>query len=165
MVLEYSRTIDGLIRTIFVSQKKSNLKRGFGDIGYSFEWFRKWILSQKNFYDLFKSWEKNGFKKDFKPSINRLNDYVGYKKNNIELMTWRENLDRYSIDRMNGINNKQNRPVFQIDYYSNEILKKHFSIKNASRLTGADPKNIKFCCDKVHKYNSAKGFKWAWASK
>lgn len=162
-ILNFYRSKNGLIKTIFISQKSSNLKRGYGKIGYSFEWFKNWLLKNSEFNKLFDAWVDSDFKKYLKPSVNRINDYIGYEKKNIELMTWKENWEKSCKDKIIGLNNKQSRPVFQMNLETNEIIKKHYSINSASRITGACAKNIKYCCDKKQRYKSSMGFKWAWA--
>ena len=57
----------------------------------------------------------------------------------------------------NGINNKQNKAVTQIDLKGVFIDKFH-SISEAARQTGIPDSNISRCCNK--KLKTAGGFKW-----
>jgi len=39
-------------------------------------------------------WIENDCIKDLVPSVNRLDDYINYSLDNIELVTWKENNDK-----------------------------------------------------------------------
>ena len=92
----YKRTIDGLISRIYYSQKGSSKRREHNPPTYSKEQLHVWMTSQVNFNNLYINWVASGYKKDLVPSVDRLDDYKGYSFDNIQLMTWRENLDKYN---------------------------------------------------------------------
>ena len=92
--LKFSRTELGLSGNIFRDQKKDSKHRGHIPPSYSLKEFREWLFNQKNFKILFNKWIKSNYKKDQRPSVDRLDNYKGYSFNNIQLITWKENNEK-----------------------------------------------------------------------
>ena len=69
--------------------------RGHKPPEYSFEQFYNWLINQQKFEKLYNDWIASGCENNLKPSVDRPNDYKGYSLNNIQLMTWRENKEKY----------------------------------------------------------------------
>ena len=97
---------------------------------YSNVELREWILRQPNFDLLYNDWVKSGYKKELRPSVDRLDDYQGYFFGNIRLC---------------GKNNKKSRSVYQIDLDGN-IVKEFYSAKQAERDGIAGHQNISAAC-------------------
>lgn len=116
---------------------------------------------KNNFEKFYSDWKSSGYKKFLKPSVDRIDDYGTYTKDNIQLMTFYENWQKAIKDKVEGKTNKQNKAVVAISPIGEEFL--FHSIKDASRKTGADSKNIQYCCDGKPKYKTSKGYKWKWA--
>lgn len=104
------RTMPKLIKVMYNSQVYASKKRGYV-MEISREEFYGWIMVQKNFKKLFKEWEKSGWEKDMRPSVDRLDDYKPYSRDNIQLITWLENRTKAAKDRKKGINGKVNKAV------------------------------------------------------
>ena len=153
----YQKTRNGLTSCIYNCQKKNAISTGKDKPNYTMLELREWIFLQKNFENLYQAWVDSSFNKELRPSCDRKNDYIGYKLDNLELMTWKENRDKGARDCRNGTNNKKNRKVYQLDL-NRKIIAEHYSMNSASRLTGAGLGNIYSCC--IGKYKSAGGFKW-----
>jgi hypothetical protein len=83
--IEYYRSVKGLIKSIFRTQKKASKIRGHKPPAYTFEELYNWILSQSHFKKLYDRWVESGYKKDLRPSIDRLDDSKGYSFDNIQL--------------------------------------------------------------------------------
>ena len=152
-----SRTKKGLTCSMFAHQKATSRIRKREQPKYTLSELRKWIYSQPIFEELYNNWITSGYKKEFKPSIDRLNDYKTYSLNNIQLTTWQKNVRRYYSDRMNGINNKQNRAVLQFDL-NETFIKEFYSMKQAERDTGVNNHSIWKNCTK--RLKTAGGFIW-----
>jgi len=153
----YSRTKNGLVARIYNSQKTGSKSRGHSMPSYSKQELKDWLYSQHIFHDLYDLWVMSGFDKEQRPSVDRLDDYVGYEFGNIQVMTWRENRVKYYLDKVSGKNNKTALPVLQFDKYGNSVNRYH-SISEASRITGTNKSNIAQCAK--GKRTSAGGFVW-----
>ena len=86
-----NRDTHGLIRRIYNRQRHSTIERGHPPVEYTLEWLNNWIKNQDHFEKLYNNWVKSGYNKDLTPSIDRINNELWYKKDNIQLMTWKEN--------------------------------------------------------------------------
>lgn len=94
-----NRKTHGLIRRIYNRQRHSSIERNHPPVEYSLDWFRDWVFKQKHFKELYDRWVESGYNKDLTPSIDRINNELWYKKDNIQLMTWKENNIKGSIER------------------------------------------------------------------
>lgn len=106
--VKYNRTEKGLLSSIYDGQKCSSKTRGHNPPSYTKEWLAEWLFSQPHFQEIFDGWITSGYDKDWKPSVDRKDDELGYSKHNIQLITFKENMDKQ--------NDKQR--VGQL-YYSN----------------------------------------------
>jgi group I intron endonuclease len=52
------------------------------------------------------------------------------------------------------------KPVYQIDVITKQIIRKYYSITEASKITGIKHSQIGACCNDIPKYNKAGGFIW-----
>ena len=59
--------------------------------------FREWMYAN-SYEELFDNWASSDYDAMLKPSVDRLDSYKGYTYNNIQLGTWRQNLDNAQID-------------------------------------------------------------------
>ena len=152
-------TKNQLIARIYCNQNKS-LKRKIKTPNYSLSELRLWALSQDIFHLLFDKWVESGYKKSLTPSFDRIDDYIGYKIINLNIVTWKENEEKGNKDRVSGKNNKKSRKVLQVAL-SGLIIKEHYSLASAGRFTGAGLGAIWSCCN--GKAKTAGGFKWQYA--
>ncbi len=105
---KYNRSSEGISNIMYLSQKRSSRHRKMDLPTYTEDEFKQWLFTNPKFDSLYENWKESGYMKDLKPSVDRLNDYVSYRLDNIQLVTWVENRERSYIDKLNGINNKQN---------------------------------------------------------
>jgi len=157
---EYLKTKDGVVATIYGSQKSNSKTRGHRLPEYTKQELYDWLFSQQLFHELYDEWKQSGYKKRLKPSVNRIHDKLHYCMRNIELMTWGENEDLGNSDMKLGRNNKKSKKVMQYDLGGNYITS-HYSAAQASRNTGVNRQNISACC--IGKRKSTGGFKWSHA--
>lgn len=155
--IEYSRTKLGLVTKIYSTQRSSSKRRGHCAPLYTLKELVEWVFKQPNFDCLFKLWVECDYESDSKPSIDRKNDYIGYSLDNIQLITWKENKDKYRSDVKSGVNRKHMKPVIQFSL-GGVFVKSHYSISSASRLTNISLNSISACIN--NKRKSAGSFKW-----
>jgi len=76
--------------------KRSSRERGHEPPNFSREQFVSWAISQKNWEVLWVNYQQSSFDRMLRPSVDRLNNSIGYSFRNIRLVTWRENLSAYT---------------------------------------------------------------------
>ena len=154
---EQRKTKDGLTCRMYYNQKKNAKARNYALPNYSMVELREWVYSQPNFNELYDNWVKSGYDKDLIPSADRLDDYKSYTFDNIQLVTFRENLDNGMTNIKLGINNKPNKAVYQMDLYGT-VINEFNSLHIAERETGIDCRSISRVC--LGKKKSTQGFRW-----
>ena len=138
----YTRTKDGLVRTTYQAQVARTKKKNFPPITYSYEELKAWFWKQPEAETLYKNWVDSGYKTELRPSVDRLNDYKGYSLDNIQLVTFKQNVEKYYKDAMSGINAKMCKSVDQWTL-SGEFIKTWPSIAIASRELHINKGNIR----------------------
>jgi len=157
-IIAHSKTKIGLIEKIYKSQKTSSKKRGHSKPTYSLDEFMDWMLSHCDFHRLFNIWKLSNYDTWLIPSVDRLDDYIGYSFGNIQLMTWKENKTKFGKDQINGVNNKQSKSVSCYNENSGELIGTYYSMSKASLSTGVPIGNISKCVSGIRK--SAGGLLW-----
>lgn len=152
-----SRTKNGLLVVIYNSQKLRSKKNNFNQPEYSLEDLRKWAFSQPIFHKLYDEWVKSGYQKMLVPSFDRTDDYQGYCLTRLNIMTWKENREKYHQDLINFINNKKRKPVAQ-EELNGAFIKNHISITEAGKSVGVTKTSIWRCCKGL--VGSSAGYKW-----
>lgn len=152
-----TKTKDGIVTAIYSAQKRNSKKRNHNPPSYSKRELKQWLFSQPLFHRLFDNWKRLDFQTDYKPSVDRKDDYIGYTIDNIQLMTWGENSKKGSEDRKSGRNNKMSRAVLQ---YTKDgvFIEEHYSVKSAARSIDKHDTNIHAVCS--GKRNTLGGFIW-----
>jgi len=153
----YYRTKNGLITRIYNSQCLSSIRRGHILPSYSKQELKEWTLNQLIFHILYDNWENSGYEKMLIPSFDRINDYLGYSLDNIQITTWKENFDKGHLDKKNGINNKNSKAVISTHKITGEQTE-YYSAMQASRETNIAQASISRCC--LDKVKTAGGFYW-----
>jgi len=157
---EYRKTKEGVSYVIYHSQIFSSKQRRYPLPNYSLKEFREWLFSQPIFHDLYDLWVNSGYNRWLKPSCDRINDYMGYSLDVLQIMTWKENSDKGKSDRVVGNNNKASKGVVQLSP-GGEVVGVYHSQAQAYRETGVRQPNINKCCNGVRPL--AGGFKWEYA--
>ena len=157
---QYLRTKDGLVSKIYGAQILSSKRRGHNAPTYTKKELKHWLFSQKKFHVLYDNYQRLDYQKDYLPSVDRKDDYIGYTMDNIQLMTWKENNEKNTRDIKAGINNKLSKGVIQLTK-DLEFVSLYYSVHQASRETGISRANIGICCQE--KRRTAGGFVWRYA--
>lgn len=91
------QTRHGLIGCIYKNQKCNAKVRGHSVPDYTKPQLTAWLYLN-GFEALYQAWERSGFCKWLRPSVDRIDSKQSYFFGNIELVTWRENFDRNSVE-------------------------------------------------------------------
>jgi hypothetical protein len=85
---------EDLLKQIYKLQKRNSKKRGHPPPKYSYGDFRDWALQDRDFLTLYNDWEAAEFEPDLRPSCDRIMDNHGYSFENIQWMTFRDNISK-----------------------------------------------------------------------
>lgn len=153
---KYKRTEKGLTAVIYSNQRANSKHRNHQPPEYNLKELRKWLTKTK-FSQLYIEWVLSGYERNLIPSCDRLDDYKHYTLDNLQVVTFGYNVSKAYADRRNGINNKVNIAVEQIDS-DGVVINTFYSMTEADRRTEAHQANIFKCC--VNERHTAGGYAW-----
>jgi len=119
-VKKYRKTKKGVLTNMY-----AHMNRRY--IDFSLAEFHEMFLEDKKFCRIFNEWERKGYRKDLRPSLDRIDYRIDYHVNNINMMTWAEN--RYKQNRERKL--MRAKPIYQL--LDGKIIKKWFSQSVAGR--------------------------------
>ena len=135
---KYNRTKKGLLSAIYDGQKGSSKTRGHNPPSYTKEWLAEWLFNQPNFKLLYSEWEASNYLKDLKPSVDRINDDLGYLETNIQLMTSKQNEDKQNDKQRTGC-------IYFSNYHEAYIAR----VQIAGKVTSIKQSKNKEVCEKA----------------
>ena len=156
---KYQRTKKGLVTRIYNNQKNNSIVRGNNPPTYSKEELREWLYAQPKFHTIYDNWKRLDYQKEYAPSIDRKDDYIGYTLSNIQLITWSLNNKKGALSRKNGTNNKGSKAVVQLSK-DGDFIQEFYSIAEAVRKTEIDRVTIQEVCKNKYGRKSAGGYTW-----
>jgi len=150
------QTENGLITSIYSSQKSNSKRRGHLMPEYSKIELIKWLYNN-NFKTLYNNWVKSNYNSNLKPSVDRLNDERCYSFSNIRLVTWHENNKKGYSNVINGVDKRKLRSVNKYSVWG-YFLRTYYSISQAERETNISSSRISSVCK--NEKGTAGGFMW-----
>jgi len=142
----FRKTKRGVVTNLFHKMKSRNL------VEFDLEWLHE-FSDCKKFNRLFNEWVKSSYKKEFKPSIDRILNGKGYTKDNVQWLTWSENRYKQIMERR-----CRKGPVLQMQ--GDKLIRKHKSQRAAVISTGITQANISACLN--GKRSNAGGYSWSY---
>lgn len=136
---------------IYSHQKESSLRRGHTPPYYSREWLYRWLVDQELFHELYEQYKTSGYQKNLKPSVDRIDNSIGYTKDNIQLMTWEENNTKGRDER--GV------PIGKFSE-SMELICTYDSMSKAAIDIVGTTEGKKNIFNAISRNNKAYGFYW-----
>jgi len=155
-VLDYKKTVKGVVSVIYHNQINNTRKRGMEDVSYTQSELQDFLVDETNFMELYTAWVSSDYLKDLKPSVDRDDDYKSYSLDNIQVMTQEEHFAKSGLDRVEGFNLKASTPVYGIA--QDGSVTEYFSIHEAARQTNSHYTNIWNVC--MGNRKSAAKHKW-----
>jgi len=159
------RTKDGVVNTMYSHQRGSSKKRNHAMPTYTKQELKDWLFSQEKFHTLYDNWKRLDYQSEYKPSVDRLDERIGYTMANIQLVSWGENNRNHSIGIELETSSKFTRPIKQYTL-EGELIEEFISVAEASRqlyistgqiigvCAGTDGKKLRY---------KAKGFQFRYA--
>ena len=159
---DYWRTPEGRLSQIYAHQQVISRERGHPPPQYTRDELYAWAF-QNQYEQLYLQWKSANYPKNLTPSIDRLNDLLGYSLQNIQLITWNENNQKMYDHRKSCKRiTRQNRKVEQLSLDGDHVS--FFdSISHAARSTGITRTNINGMCKNKPNVKSVGGFIWRYA--
>ena len=156
-VYNYRKTINGLISAIYGQQRSKSKRRNHPEPSYNLYQFNNWCYDN-GIVHLHEKWVENGYNKDLRPSVDRIDDSKPYSFDNIQLIIWKENDEKAKNDRKTGkLITSQNKSVKGIHKQTGKEVV-FYSTHQAERSLGINHSNISKCCKGIAK--SAGGYHW-----
>jgi len=131
---DYFRSFDGVITDIYANEKKSARERNISPPQYTKQELKTYLTNSVIFHKLYDVWVASNYKTNLKPSIDRVDDMLGYSFDNIEVVTWEENYKRCGENVLLGTNCKTINKTFYI--YEHGIVTEFTSLRGVADYTG-----------------------------
>lgn len=156
-VKENRRTFEGLIVEIYSGQKTASKRRGMSPPHFTKQELYDWCKNDKEFNRLYKEWVESDYHIDKRPTTDRLDELKTYSFDNIQALTYRDNINKYHNDLIKGRTKRALKPVCQ---YSLEgvFIKEYYSIAEASRQSRINQSKISACANGCQKTSG--GYIW-----
>lgn len=158
------RTPQGLVRHVFNNQRLTSRRAGRPEPTYTYKQLEDWFLNHPNFQKLYNAWVASDYDRNLSPSVDRKDNTLGYSFNNIELMTWRQNLTNQKTQNMScEFLTANSKGVSQLDMEGN-LIETFKSISNALRSIRGKSVGVSNVASAANgNLPHAYGFRWAWA--
>jgi hypothetical protein len=152
----YDRTEKGVIRVIYKTQKSNSKRRGHNPPTYTKKELKEWLY-KNGFKKLYDEWVANGYNKNKKPSIDRINDFKGYSFDNIILTTWELNMLKAINDKLNGTGTSGMKCKSTLCFDRNgKLIAEYVSYNSARRAVGYSFEKVL----NTNRPDKTKGFIW-----
>lgn len=144
----FRKTKRGVVTNLYSKLKSRNT------VEFDLEYLHEFAKCKK-FDRIFNEWVKSNYHKQFKPSVDRINNKKHYTKNNIQWLTWAENRYKQTMER-------RSRKGRVAKIMGNKIIEIFISQRVAVLKTGLSQGDISMVLN--GKRNYCGGYKWAYVS-
>lgn len=127
----YRKTPKGVLTNMYNHMKHRHT------VEFTLKEFHQMFLCDNRYLRLYKEWVKNGYDKQFKPSLDRMNPKKNYSKENVQMLTWTEN--RFKQSATDG---KLGRKPRVIQMLGDKVIKIYQSQRHAVKELGVSQGNI-----------------------
>lgn len=140
----WRRTKRGLVTNLYGKMKSRH------PVDFELVWLHEFAICKK-FDRIFSEWESSGYRKEFRPSIDRISNKKGYLKKNVQWLTWSENRYKQTMER-------RCRKGKIVQMQGDKVITVHRSQRQAVIDTGIQQGNISACLS--GKRETAGGYNW-----
>jgi hypothetical protein len=145
-MLKYRTTKKGILTNSFQHQKSRK------PVYYTLNELHERFLSDKRFNRLFNEWVAAGYKKEKKPTVDRINCKKGYSMENVHCLTWEENKYKQRMEFKILFARKIGA------FLNGELIMEFKSVSDAVRKTGIHQGSISSALTKARK--TCRGYVW-----
>jgi len=132
--LAHKRTITGLLNLMYRNQVERSKKRKQPPPAYTLKEFINIIINiLPGFYKLYDAWKLSNYKKQLRPSVDRLNSKLPYVLGNIELVTWEINDKRGRMEKQRGVS------IYTLE---GKFIKKFDSIRSTAKYLNVNKSTV-----------------------
>ena len=142
----WSKTKRGLITTLYHRLKNRRA------VEFSMEWLHA-FADCKKFNRLYDEWVSSGYEKEFKPSLDRISNRKDYTKDNVQWLTWAENIHKQKMER-------RSRKGAVVQKHGNKIIKVFSSQREVVMLMGVSQSSLSACLRGKNK--TCCGYSWSY---
>ncbi len=129
---------ENFVCKIYSKQKNSSIKRGHFPPEYTLQELREYLMNNQKYINMFNRYIESGRDKNLAPSVDRLENDRGYSFDNIQLITWKENLlKEVEYQKENGGHRIMHTGL-------DGISKEYCSISEAARALGTTKQRISY---------------------
>ena len=158
---KWRRGLKGRVVNIYSRQKHYSDKRGHPQPSYSKDELVTWALSQEKYHKMHNIWVLSDYDKSLTPTVDRIDDSVGYTMDNIQLLTWCENKNKHYDDRRVDELWARSKQINKLTM-DGKYIETFSSASKAGRSVGSSQGNISSVCRGER--NSCKNFKWEYVN-
>lgn len=168
--IKYNKaTPERVVKKLYLTQCNNAVIRKMALPTYTYEELLDWVLKQKNFNNIWDNYVKSNYQKDLRPSVDRINNDISYTFSNIQLVTWKDNLNNAVLAKKQGLLGKARKVAsYTLDGQLHKIYPNVMSAcrdingKSWGIYTVADKKPVKDGRGYPYTPKTYKGFKWEW---
>ena len=166
MTINWNRSKSGVITRLWHKHNHRSKQRKMPPPDYDRNWLESFIMNHPDFERIYSGYVESGYDVMMSPSIDRINDDGGYTKENIRLVTFKENMEHaWQAGRNKEHENSgwskgacgDHRPVIQFTM-SGAYLREFISVSEACRETKSHDSKVSHACSGKRK--SHNGFQW-----
>lgn len=162
MTINWNRSPKGIAIRTWHKQKVRSKHRGHAEPSYTKEWLIDFIVNHPDFNRLYDDYVNSDYDRLFVPSVDRLDDNVGYTTDNIRLVSFSDNMEhayesgrkREHINRGWATGACSDHTAVVALSLNGEYLAQYVSVSEACRQTGSKDSKISMVCKgKRHSHN------------
>ena len=94
--IQYARSINGVMTKCY-NAHRSRAKSEDYQIAYTKQQLIDWFADQEHLIEIYERWVDHDYNRDYYPSVSKIDKHKRYSINNIQLLGWKDKLDKDHI--------------------------------------------------------------------